>query len=114
MIRNLNIITRKAERKPCRVCWQGSLPDQGSRCPHSEHVHLRALRSKCASPLHAASGSRVQISLPRISAFCDGVIRWSHNGRVGIQFDPNSNARAQVASYFRFFHQRCEAGSGAL
>ena len=35
----------------------------------------------------------------------EGIIRWMHNGRVGIQFDPNSNARAQVSSYFRFFHR---------
>lgn len=67
-----------------------------STCPS------RAWRWK-SLPLHAASGSRCR-SLPTISAFSTASSA-GRNGRVGIQFDPNSNARAQVASYFRFFHK---------
>ena len=53
---------------------------------------------------HAASGSKVRIEAENLGLL-EGIIRWKHNGRVGIQFDVNSNARAQVSSYFRFFHK---------
>ncbi len=56
------------------------------------------------SPIYAATGSKVRVECDDIGAL-DGVIRWTHNGRIGIEFDPSSNAAAQVASYFRFFHK---------
>jgi hypothetical protein len=103
MMRNLNIITRKAERKPCRVF--------GKVRYLNKEVDARILNLSTSgvaieirSPLHAASGSRVQLLADDLGIL-HGVIRWTHNGRLGIQFDTNSNARAQVSSYFRFFHR---------
>jgi hypothetical protein len=56
-------------------------------------------------PFHAASGSSVQIQSDELGVL-EGTVKWLHRGRLGIQFKPNSNAAAQVASYFRFFHRR--------
>lgn len=55
-------------------------------------------------PIHAAAGSKVRVECEDIGAL-DGTIRWSHSGRIGIEFDPNSNSAAQITSYFRFFHK---------
>jgi hypothetical protein len=56
------------------------------------------------SPIHAATGSKVRVECDDIGIL-DGVVRWIHSGRIGIEFDPSSNAAAQVASYVRFFHK---------
>jgi hypothetical protein len=100
---NLNIITRKAERKPCRLFGKVRYLTKEVDA-RILNMSISGIALEVRSPLHAASGSRVQILADDLGVL-HGVIRWSHNGRVGIQFDPNSNARAQVASYFRFFHK---------
>jgi hypothetical protein len=56
------------------------------------------------SPIHAATGSKVRIECDDLGIL-EGAVRWIHGGRIGIEFDPTSNASAQVASYFRFFHK---------
>ena len=56
------------------------------------------------APLSAAAGSKVRVECEDLGAL-DGIIRWIHNGRIGIEFDPNSNSSAQISSYFRFFHK---------
>jgi hypothetical protein len=103
MEHNLTIVARKAERKHCRVFCTLRYFNQ--------EVHARILNLSMTGvaleirvPLHAGSGSRVQIIADDLGTL-HGVIRWSRNGRLGVHFDPNSNARAQVASYFRFFHK---------
>ena len=55
-------------------------------------------------PIYAAGGSKVRVECDDIGVL-DGFVRWIHNGRIGIEFDRSSNASAQVASYFRFFHK---------
>ena len=103
MTHNLNIITRKADRKHCRMF--------GKVRYLSKEVEARILNLSASGaalevrgPIYASSGSRVRLEAEDLGAL-EGIIRWMHNGRVGIQFDPNSNARAQVSSYFRFFHR---------
>ncbi|ACM26352.1 PilZ domain-containing protein [Agrobacterium sp. SHOUNA12C] len=56
------------------------------------------------APIHAAAGSKVRVECTDIGML-DGIVRWVHSGRIGIEFDPSSNASALVASYFRFFHK---------
>ncbi|MDV4164453.1 PilZ domain-containing protein [Rhizobium leguminosarum] len=103
MTRNLKITARKADRKSCRVF--GHVKYLNSQVD-ARILNLSptgaALEMK--GPLHAASGSKVRIEAENLGLL-EGVIRWKHNGRVGIQFDVNSNARAQISSYFRFFHK---------
>ncbi|MFS8146899.1 pilus assembly protein PilZ [Rhizobium sp. R635] len=103
MTRNLNITARKADRKNCRVF--------GNMKYLNTQVDVRILNLSATGaaletkgPVHAASGSKVRIEAENLGML-EGIIRWKHNGRIGIQFDVNSNARAQVSSYFRFFHK---------
>ncbi len=49
-------------------------------------------------------GSRVRIDCENLGAI-EGTVRWMRNGRIGVEFSRNSNAAAQVSSYFRFFHK---------
>ena len=103
MTRNLKITARKADRQNCRVF--------GNMKYLNSEVAVRILNLSATGaaletkgPVHAASGSKVRIEAENLGMI-EGIIRWKHNGRVGIQFDMNSNARAQVSSYFRFFHK---------
>lgn len=54
--------------------------------------------------LLAPVGSSVVIKSTEIGVI-DGVVRWSKNNRLGIQFSQSSASVAQVAAYFRFFHK---------
>lgn len=103
MIRNLKITARKGDRKNCRVFGKiRYLNNQVDARILDISATGAALEVK--APLYAASGSKVRIEADNLGML-EGIIRWTHNGRVGIQFDMNSNARALVASYFRFFHR---------
>ncbi|PKA43019.1 PilZ domain-containing protein [Rhizobium sullae] len=102
-MRNLNIITRKAERKYCRIFGKVRYLNNEVDVRILD-LSITGVALEIRTPLHAASGSRVQIVAEDLGTLY-GIIRWSHNGRLGIEFDPNSNSRAQVASYFRFFHK---------
>jgi hypothetical protein len=100
---NLNIVARKAERKNCRLF--------GKIRYLNKEVEARILNLSATgvgleirAPLDAGIGSRVRIVADDLGTL-HGMVRWSYRGRLGIVFDPNSNSRAQVASYFRFFHK---------
>ena len=102
MTRNLKISARKTDRKNCRVFGKiRYLNNQVDARILDLSATGAALEVK--APLYAASGSKVRIEAENLGLL-EGVIRWTHNGRVGIQFDTNSNARALISSYFRFFH----------
>lgn len=103
MTRNLKITARKADRKSCRVF--GNVKFLNSQVD-ARILNLSATGAalEIKGPLHAASGIKVHLEAENLGLI-EGVIRWMHNGRVGIQFDVNSNARAQISSYFRFFHK---------
>ncbi|ABC90562.1 hypothetical conserved protein [Rhizobium etli CFN 42] len=103
MTRNLKITARKADRKNCRVF--GSVKFLNSEVDvRILNLSVTGAALETREPFHAASGSKVRIEAENLGLL-EGVIRWKHNGRIGIQFDVNSNARAQVSSYFRFFHK---------
>jgi glutamine amidotransferase PdxT len=102
-MRNLNIITRKAERKHCRIFGKVRYLNKEVDARILD-MSVTGVAVEIRSPIQASSGSRVQIVAEDLGVL-HGIIRWSHNGRLGIQFDPNSNSQAQVASYFRFFHK---------
>ncbi|MGO7161261.1 PilZ domain-containing protein [Rhizobium johnstonii] len=102
MTRNLKITARKTDRKNCRVF--GHVKYLNSQVDaRILDLSLTGAALEMKGPLHAASGSKVRIEAENLGLL-EGIIRWKHNGRVGIQFDVNSNARAQISSYFRFFH----------
>ncbi|CAD7031490.1 PilZ domain-containing protein [Pseudorhizobium halotolerans] len=55
-------------------------------------------------PFSAAQGSKVKIESEELG-FIEGTVKWYRGSRIGIQLHLNSNALAQVSSYFRFFHR---------
>jgi hypothetical protein len=57
-----------------------------------------------SAPFAAGSGSKVAIESEELGAL-EGIVKWNRSGRLGIEFHANSNASAQVSSYFRFFHK---------
>lgn len=99
---NLNIKTRRAKRSHVRLfgtvryfakAVKGRIVD----------VSVDGIALDLSGPISADTGSRVRVECDEIGVL-DGIIRWLRNGRVGIEFDPTSNASAKVAAYFRFFH----------
>lgn len=103
MRHNLKITARKAARMNCRV--YGNIRYM-NRQVDARILNLSATGAalEINAPIYAAAGSKVRIEAEDLGLL-EGVVRWMHNGRVGIQFDANSNARAQIDSYFRFFHR---------
>ncbi|AYG58950.1 PilZ domain-containing protein [Rhizobium jaguaris] len=103
---NLKIKTRRSPRKRVRLMGRvryfakavvGRVVD----------ISTGGIALDLQSPIYAAAGSKVRVECDEIGIL-DGVVRWIHNGRIGIEFDPSSNASAQVASYFRFFHKEIQ------
>jgi hypothetical protein len=54
-------------------------------------------------PFVADEGSAIRIECTEL--FLEGRVRWLQNGRVGIEFDPSTNAVAKVNAYFKFYHK---------
>lgn len=54
--------------------------------------------------LLAPVGSKIIIKSAEIGMI-DGVVRWSRENRLGVQFSDSTASVAQVAAYFRFFHK---------
>ena len=104
---NLGMKTRSAARK--NTCIYGTIRYY-EQCSKGRVVNLSAtgLALDLGGPFHAASGSPVRIESEELGIL-EGTIKWSHRGRLGIEFKPNSNAAAQVSAYFRFFHREPRA-----
>lgn len=100
---NLNMKVRAAPRRKTRVAGKVTYYGQAVE---GRIVDLSAtgLALDLASPFKAAAGSPVKIESDDLGVL-EGTVKWLHNGRLGIEFRPNSNAAAQVSSYFRFFHR---------
>jgi hypothetical protein len=100
---NLNMKTRSAPRQKTRIFGTVKYYGQSAK---GRVVDLSAtgLALDIAGPFQAATGSPVRIESEELGVI-EGTVKWHHSGRLGIAFRPNTNAAAQVASYFRFFHQ---------
>ncbi len=95
--------TRSAPRRKTRIIGTVKYYNQAAK---GRIVDLSdtGLALDLGSAFHAAAGSAVKIETEELGIL-EGTVKWSHRGRLGIHFRPNSNASAQVQSYFRFFHQ---------
>ncbi|MEZ2224224.1 PilZ domain-containing protein [Rhizobium sp. RCC_161_2] len=100
---NLKIKTRRSQRRRVRLMGQVWYL---AKAVTGRVVDLSAsgIALDLQAPIHAAAGSKVRVQCDDIGML-DGIVRWVHSGRIGIEFDPSSNASALVASYFRFFHK---------
>jgi hypothetical protein len=100
---NLNMKVRSSQRRKTRIFGEVKYYSQSAK---GRVVDLSAtgLALDLGGPFNAAPGSTVRIESEELGAL-EGTVKWFHDGRLGIQFRPNTNAAAQVAAYFRFFHQ---------
>jgi hypothetical protein len=49
-------------------------------------------------------GSTIRIECMEF-CFLEGRIRWQQNKRIGVEFEPSTNAVAKVKAYFKFYHK---------
>jgi hypothetical protein len=100
---NLGTATRSAERTRTRIFGTIRYYQQSVR---GRVVDLSAsgMALELEGRFSAADGSRVKIESDELG-FLEGTVRWCRGSRIGIQLHLNSNALAQVSSYFRFFHE---------
>jgi hypothetical protein len=99
----LNMKTRSAQRRKTRIAATISYYSQSTKARVVD-LSTAGLALDLGGSLPAALGSPVIIESEELGIL-EGTVKWSHNGRLGIQFRPNSNASAKVTSYFRFFHR---------
>jgi hypothetical protein len=100
---NLKMKTRTAARKKTRIFGTVRYFTQSAK-GRVVDLSETGLALDIGSPFNAAAGSPVKIESEELGVL-EGTVKWYHSGRLGIEFRPNTNAAAQVASYFRFFHQ---------
>ena len=103
MTNNLNMPTRTAQRSKCRFFGKVRYMTQAT---DMRVVDLSAtgIALELHGPFHAAEGSRVRIESEDLGNL-EGTVRWTRDGRVGVQLNLTSNTLAQISSYFRFFHK---------
>jgi hypothetical protein len=102
-INNLNMKVRSAPRRRTRISGTLKYYVQAVN-GRVVDISTAGLALDLSAPFNAAPGSPVRIDSEELGVL-EGIVKWSHGGRLGIQFRPNTNASAQVAAYFRFFHQ---------
>lgn len=55
-------------------------------------------------PFLGVEGSAIRVECTEL-CFLEGKVRWLQNGRLGVEFDPSTNAVAKVKAYFKFYHK---------
>jgi hypothetical protein len=101
--KNIGMKSRSADRKKTRIFGTVKYYNQAMK---GRVVDLSAtgMALDLNGPFQAANGSTVKVESDELGIL-EGTVKWYHSGRLGVQFAVNSNALAQVSSYFRFFHK---------
>lgn len=100
--------TRGAERKKTRILGTVKYFNQAVEGRVTDLSPTGMALDLGGRTLHAADGSPVRIESEELGIL-EGTVKWRRSGRLGVQFSINSNAVAQVSSYFRFFHREVPA-----
>ena len=103
MPNNLNIVVRGSPRRPCRVFGRVKYLNKETAA-RVVNLSTTGIAVELAGPFHGATGSKVVFECDDLGKL-EGIVRWARDGRLGVEFAKNSNASAQVNSYFRFFHK---------
>ena len=103
MPNNLNMKVRGAPRRVCRIA--GRVKYLNKETPgRVVNLSTTGIAFDLAGPFHGAAGSKVMIECDDLGRV-EGTVRWCRDSRIGVEFSKTTNASAQVASYFRFFHK---------
>jgi hypothetical protein len=100
--------TRSAERKKTRIMGTVKYFNQAVEGRVTDLSPTGMALDLGGRTLHAADGSPVRIESDELGIL-EGTVKWRRSGRLGVQFSINSNAVAQVSSYFRFFQREVPA-----
>lgn len=108
---NLRMKTRTAERKKTRITGTVKYFNQTVEGRVTDLSPKGMALDLGGRVFHAADGSPVKVESEELGIL-EGTVKWRRSGRLGVQFNVNSNANAQVSSYFRFFHKDVPATLG--
>ncbi|MCJ9674269.1 MULTISPECIES: PilZ domain-containing protein [unclassified Neorhizobium] len=100
--------TRSAERKKTRILGTVKYFNQAVEGRVTNLSATGMALDLGGRVFHAADGSQVRVESQEFGIL-EGTVKWRRSGRLGVQFSINSNAVAQVSSYFRFFHKDAPA-----
>lgn len=100
--------TRSAQRKKTRILGTVKYFNQAVQGRVTDLSATGMALDLGGRTLHAADGSPVRVESEELGIL-EGTVKWRRSGRLGVQFSINSNALAQVSSYFRFFHKEIPA-----
>ncbi|MFN7023903.1 MAG: PilZ domain-containing protein [Pseudorhizobium sp.] len=100
---SLELPNRAAERTKTRIYGTVRYFNQSAR-GRVVDLSSTGIALELQDAFAASNGSRVKIESEELG-FIEGTVRWCRGSRIGIQLELNSNALAQVSSYFRFFHK---------
>jgi hypothetical protein len=103
MTNYLNITSRAAPRRNCRIFGRVRYLNKETK-GRVINLSTTGIAFELAGPFYGAAGSRVMIDCDDLGTV-EGTVRWYRDSRIGVEFSKTSNASAQVASYFRFFHK---------
>ena len=77
----------------------------GKTMPGRVHdISINGAAIDLATPFRGSAGTVIRLECTAL-CFVDGKIRWQNNSRIGIEFDPSTNAAAKVLAYFKFYHR---------
>lgn len=100
---NLKTNGRTAERRRCRINSAVRYMKQIADCRIID-ISQTGLGLEVYTSFNAATGSKIVIENNDLGLL-EGVVRWSRGGRLGVQFNHNSNSLAKITAYFRNYHQ---------
>lgn len=104
MFNNGRIKTRSADRKKTRITGTVRYFNQAVEGRVTDLSPKGMALDLGGRIFHAEDGSPVRVETQELGVL-EGIVKWRRSGRLGVQFNANSNSLAQVSSYFRFFHK---------
>ena len=98
--------TRASDRSRVRIFATVKVMHQSTRARVVD-LSPTGMAFDIEKPIQAMAGQMVTVESEELGRLT-GTVRWYSNGRLGIQYKLSTNALAQIASYFRFFHQEMQ------
>ncbi len=100
---NLGMKSRAEKRSSCVMMATITYLGQTAR-GKIVNLSLAGMAVELSQPLSARTGDKVTVASGDLGHI-ECIVRWIEGPRLGLEFLLNTNASAQVRSYFRFFHQ---------
>lgn len=103
MTRNDAVTARKEPRAAVRLFGNLKYMNAELRCRVID-LSADGIGLRLEEPREICRGVPVTFNGPELG-FLDGTVTWANSNTVGLKLKHTSSTYAQVASYFRFFHE---------